>query len=97
MMAQRKNKRKSAGLRGLPTNLQIKVGQFDMVPSPDGKPRRIRIEFPAKLTTQEKYDVATALAKAAGKLVAEADKENEVLATVTEAPPAEPSLHLVKP
>lgn len=76
-MAQRRKKRKTigAGLR-FPGGVNVAVGVFEMKPSPEGKPRRIRIEFPAVLTMQEKYDVATALAKASAKLIAEADEEN---------------------
>ena len=54
-----------------------RVGTFGMVASSAGQPRRIRVEFPQVLTTQEKYDVATALCKVAAELVAEADEERD--------------------
>lgn len=94
-MAQRKSKRKDGRthLRAMPTNALISVGQFAMTPSADGKARRIRIEYPANLTTQERYDVATALAKAAAKLVGEADAANEALAA--EVAPSSPLLRVV--
>lgn len=73
--------------------LRIRVGEFPMAPSPTGVARKVRIEFPHALTTQEKYDVATALAKGAQALVAEADAEREA----AEGLARRGSLRLVEP
>ncbi len=96
-MAHGKKKRKPGRLVVLADRRSdVTVGVFAMAPCPKGKPRRVRVEFPAKLTTQEKYDVATSLAKAAGKLVAEADEENRALLAESIAEPeVEPHLRIV--
>ena len=66
--------------------VRLRVGVFPMVASSAGQARRVRVEFPQQLTTQEKYDVATALAKVAAELVGEADAENGALAAAVAQP-----------
>lgn len=69
-MAQNRKARRS--VRG---DVSLCRGVF---PLPGG--RFVRVEFPAKLSIQGKYDVATALARAAKKLIEEADAAAAVLA-----------------